>query len=208
MFISKFNIQVSLFILNLSKHYYMKKFKLFSVLAVIAVASVGLHSCSKIAQALQYDIPLQTGSVTIVIPPTPADSGYASGTASNTINIDSVIKANTSNTLGVSNVTSLKLTSATMLIQNPDSADNFQNFSSCTASFYTNSNTTPYQVTIANNPNVYESTLNLPIDSTVELKSYINGNQFTYSAGGNLRTSTTKSLTCTISFTFDIHVQG
>lgn len=189
------------------KYYNMKKLKLFSILAV-AIAAGSLQSCSKIAQALQYDIPLQTGSVTIVIPPTAASTGVATGSATNTINIDSVIKANTSNQLGVSNITSVKITSATMILENPDSANNFQNFSSCTASFYTNSNTAPYGVTIASNPNVYESTLDLPVNGNDELKSYINGNQFTYSAGGTLRTSTTQSLTCTISFTFNIHVKG
>ncbi len=185
----------------------MKKLTLFSVLA-IAVASASFQSCSKIAQVLQYDIPLQTGSVTIVIPPTTAATGVASGSATSSINIDSVIKANTSNQLGISNITSVKLTSATMVLQNPDSANNFQNFSSCTASFYTNSNTTPFPVTISNNPNVYANTLPLPIDGTTELKSYISGNQFTYSAGGSLRASTTVSLTCVISFTFNIHVKG
>lgn len=192
--------------LNFAKTYFMKKLTFLSIMAVIMI--VAMQSCSKVAKLLQYDIPLQSGSITITIPPTAVTSGTASGTGTNYINIDSVIKANTGNVLGISNITSVKLKSATMVLQNPDTANNFQNFSSCYASFTSNSASAPYQVSIANNPNTYASTLTLPVDTTVNLKSYITGYQFTYTAGGAIRTATTDSLKCTINFTFSIHVQG
>ena len=184
----------------------MKKLTFLSILAII-ISIACLQSCSKVAQLLQYNVPLQSGSVTINIPATSDTSAGASGTASNSINIDSVIKAYTGNVLGVSNITSVKLTSATMTLQNADSTDNFQNFSSCYVSFTTNT-ASPYQINISNNPNTYATSLAVPVDSTVELKGYLNGNQFTYSAGGHLRASTTKTLNCVVTFTFNIHVQG
>ena len=185
----------------------MKK-SIFLPVLIITLSIFTLASCSKIKQALQYDIPLQSGSVTIIIPPTSVANGSVNGTGTNTINIDSVIKASTANTLGVSNIISVKLTSVTLTLPHPDSANNFQNFESCYASFFTNAVSTPYEVRIANNPNSFASAVYLPVDSSVELKSYLNGNQFTYSAGGQLRTSTTDSLTCVISFTFNVIVQG
>ena len=185
----------------------MKQLTNFSVMAIIFTIAT-LQSCTKIGSMLQYDIPLQSGSVTITIPPTSQTSGSITGIGSNSINIDSVIKANTAGLLGVNNITSVKLTSASMVLQNANSTNNFQNFKSCTASFTSNSDATPYQLNVTNNPDTYASTLTLPVDSTQELKSYLNGTQFSYSAGGQLRTATSESLTCTITFTFNIHVQG
>ena len=185
----------------------MKKLTRFSVLAFI-VAITSLQSCTKIGSILQYDIPLQSGSVTITIPPTSKTAGSITGTGSNSINIDSVIKANTAGLMGVNNITSVKLTAASMTLANANSGNNFQNFQSCNASFSSNSDATPYSLNIADNPDSYATSLTLPVDSTEELKGYLTGSEFTYSAGGQLRNSTTESLTCTITFTFNIHVQG
>ena len=185
----------------------MKKLSFVSVLAII-VAVVALNSCSKVASLLLYDVPLQSGSVTINVPATSDTGATASGSATNSINIDSVIKAYTANALGVSNITSLKLTSINIIVNNPDSTNNLQNFSSLYASFTANTSSTPYVINIPNNPNTYAASLSVPVDSTAELKSYLNGNNFTYSVGGHLRAATTTTLNCTVNFTFDIHVQG
>jgi len=187
----------------------MKKLSLFSILAVSAAFAVtSIQSCSKIASTLQYDIPLQSGSVTIVIPPSADTSGTTMGSASNNINVDSVIKAGTANVLGVSNITSVKLTSCTLTLSNGTSANNFANFKSCYGSVSSNSNSTPYLISIANNPDVTSNSLTLPVDANAELKSYLTGTTFSYAAGGVLRRATTDSLTCVVNFTFNIHVKG
>ena len=186
----------------------MKKLTFFSGMAIIATTILTLQSCSKVAKLLQYDIPLQSGSVTITIPATSDTSAAIFGSGANSINVDSVIKANTGNVLGVSNITSVKLTSATLTLQNSTDSNNFANFKSCYGSVSSNSNTTPYVLNIANNPDVTSNTLNLPVDANAELKGYLSGTQFNYAAGGVLRRPTTISLTCTIQFNFTMHVQG
>ena len=185
----------------------MKKQNSVSILLII-ISVISLQSCTKIGAMLQYDIPVQSGSVTITIPPTSITSAGFSGAGSNSINIDSVIKANTAGLLGVNNITSVKLTSATMTLQNADANDNFANFKSVYASFTSNSDGSPYQISIANNPDAFASSISIPVDTTAELKNYISGSDFTYTAGGQLRTATTVSLICTINFTFNVHVQG
>ena len=185
----------------------MKKLTLFALLAIVATVAT-LQSCSKIASLLQYDVPVQSGTITISIPPSADTVGSTAGTAMNTLNVDSIIKANTGNALGVNNITSVKLTSVTLTLLNSSAANNFANFKSCYGSVSSNSNTTPYTVNVANNPDVTSSSLSLPVDSTAELKSYLTGTTYTYGLGGVLRRATTDTLTCTIVFQFKAHVQG
>jgi hypothetical protein len=57
--------------------------------------------------------------------------------------------------------------------------------------------------TIADN---YTISLNLPVDST-ELSTYL-GNQFYYSISAKLRRATTIPLNCSVSYSFNVVVQG
>ena len=189
----------------------MKQAKLIPSLAIATIlASVLLlQSCTKMGNLLQYNLALQSGSVTVAIPPMSNTGSMASVDAgSNTINIDSFIKAHTAGLLGVANIQSVKLTSCTITVQNGSSANNFANFESCSASFSSNAEITPYQVNISDNPDVYSTSLTMPVDTTTELKNYLVGNQFNYSVGGKLRRSTTDTLNCTIQFQFNVRVQG
>ncbi len=183
----------------------MKKLTITPILSLI-LAGTMLQSCTKIQQALIYDIPMQSGTINITLPPI-ADESAGYGVGFNSINIDSVIKASTSGLLGVRNIQSIKLTAATMLLSNADAGDNFQNFSSCFISFSTNESTKPYLITMPNIPNTYESVMNMPVNTNQELKGYINGNQFTYSTGGQVRTATANSLNCVVSLAFNIRVK-
>ena len=51
------------------------------------------------------------------------------------------------------------------------------------------------------------TSLSLPVDNTVELKSYI-GNQFQYNVSGVLRKAVTTTLTATVTFTYSLVVNG
>ncbi len=181
-------------------------------MAIIAtVASVfTLQSCTKgISNLLRYNLAMQSGEVTVAIPPmTNSGSGATVDAGSNTINIDSFIKAHTAGLMGVANIQSVKLTSCTVNIQDASVSNNFANFQSCNAAFSSNAEATPYEVNIPSNPDTYATTLSMPVDTTTELKSYLTGNQFNYSLGGKLRRSTTDTLHCTIQFKFNIRVQG
>jgi hypothetical protein len=189
----------------------MKRINLLTigVLAITLGAIATLQSCGKIAGLLNFNLNMQTESVNVTIPATGDTSGTITiGPSSSVFNVDSFIKAQTGNQLGAANITSLKLKSVVFTLNNADIAtNNFRNFKSVAASFSSNTNSTPYNVSIANNPDVYSNTLNVPIDTTVDLKTYI-GDQYNYFVTGKLLHGTTKPLDCTITFTFSVNVKG
>lgn len=188
----------------------MKKYRLSISAGLAAVMCVGvtsLSSCDKLAGLVQYNLALQTASAEVVLPPSTDTVGSASGSQIVYYNIDSFIKASTNNVLGMNNIESAKIQSCTITIENPTTANNFANFRNASGSVYSNSNTTPFTMSVSND-DVYKTVLNLPVDTSVNLKSYMTGNQFTYTVGGTLRRATTDSLHCKVEFKFKVHVQG
>lgn len=178
-----------------------------SAMVMTCLGAAYLQSCSKIASLVQYDLNLQTASTEIVLPPSSDTVGSASGSQVVNYNIDSFIKAGTSNVLGLSNIESAHLTSCKLTLLNPTTANNFANFKTASGSFYSSSNSTPYSMSLSN-PDTYSTTLNLPVDASVDLKSYMNGNNFTYSLGGSLRRATTDSIRCKIEIEYSVRVKG
>ncbi|NCX95148.1 MAG: hypothetical protein EBX41_01840 [Chitinophagia bacterium] len=182
--------------------------KKIAITAIVALLATALFSsCTKLIEALEYDLDMQTTEVELVIPPTLDTIANVTGNQSGNYNIDSFIKDKTGGSLGMNNISSAKLKSCQLTILNSTSTNNFANFRSCNASFFTNSNTTPYSISIANNPDVNSSVLNLPVDNTADLKSYLNSNSFSYALSGRLRRRVTDSLHCKAKFTFSIHVK-
>ena len=176
-------------------------------LAVAIGGIISFQSCTRIGKLLNFNLGMQTESVNVTIPATAANGLITIGPATTYFNVDSFVKAQTGNQLGASNITSVKLASVVFTLNNATPFNNFQNFESCSAAFTSNTNSTPYTVSIPSNPDVFANTLVLPVDSTTELKSYI-GNQLNYTVSGKLRRPTTDSLNCTVTFKFSVAVQG
>ncbi len=183
--------------------------KIANTIAFATLGMLGMTSCNKLANYLQYDLAMQTATVNFTIPPCPNTNIAVAGSQTVYYNIDSFIKANTMNTMGIANITSAKVASCQITLLDPTTANNFANFKSCTSSFYSDADATPYQMNISDNPDVYATSLTLPVDTSSELKGYLtNGRQFTYSLSGNLRRPTKDSIHCTATISFKVHVQG
>ena len=187
----------------------MKKFR-FNLIAVLAVfGTILTQSCSDSVKKLHYDIPYNSGDVVVTILPTNNTTDLTTIMADPIrFNVDSFIKVKTGNVLGLKNITSVKLLSVKLTLLDGSDANNFANFESCSASFYSNLNPGPYTVSIPKNPDVPAYTLDLPIDPDAELKSYMQGNLFYYAIGGKLRRSVTASVKCKIEFTYNIVVNS
>jgi hypothetical protein len=189
----------------------MKRKHLIAMSAVaVTLSTIFLvQSCTKIGGLLNFNLSMQTETVNVTIPVTTDTSGTITiGPTVTNFNVDSFVKAQTGNQLGAANINSVKLNSVIFSLNNAGlNANNFSAFQSIAASFTSNTNSTPYAITIANNPDVYATVLNVPVDTTVELKSYI-GNTFNYTVTGKLRHPTTIPLQCTISVTFSVNVKG
>ena len=173
-----------------------------------------LPSCNKDA-GKSYTLALNTGYVTITIPPTAPAILDTFGSGITNYNIDSFIKAGTGNSsLGLGNISSVKLASCVLTMisganyTSPTVSNSFGNFGSCTALFSSNTNTTPYEIGVAHNPATYTTTLTMPADSTTELKSFFAGSQFKCSMIGDLGITTTDTIKCTVQFLFNMYIQG
>lgn len=167
-----------------------------------------LPSCTRIANLLTANVAMQTESVNVTIPVTTGVNGVISvGPESNKYNVDSLIQAQTAGQFNASNINSVKLKSVIFTLSNSNTMNNFANFESVSATFYSNTDNTPYTVSIPSNPDITTNTLMLPVDTARELKSYI-GNEFFYTVEGKLRRPTTIPLECTITFAFNLKVQG
>ncbi len=191
-----------------------KLFKSFAFTTAILSTMFLTQSCSK--GSLGQDVTWKGNDVTAsvpIVPDTTLHSSMSSGTF--TYNLDSMIKAETKNAFNITNIGKVTLKSCTVTIMNPDSANNFANFQQCNLSFYSNKNATPANIaSISNNPDVYATVLNIPVDNTVDLKSYLYSSTSTtattvnYVWGGKLRRATTKSLTIMVHVEYTIHVQA
>lgn len=183
--------------------------RIFFILSGLVALSAAFSSCTSnnLAQKLHFDLGMQPISVNITIPAANDTSAGVTVNGYTAYNVDSFIRAQTGGNLGASNIQSVKLKAVTMTLNNATPTANFQDFESCSASFYSNSNSQPYSISIPSNPDTYSEMLSLPVDQNAELKSYL-GNQFTYTVSGKLRHPVKSQLSCTVTFTFDVVVQG
>ena len=186
------------------------KRRLFLYAALIACTGIMYSSCGKIASLIRATaISWQAVDVSFNVPIVTDTANFTSvGSGSFTYNIDSLIKAQTLNQLGLANIDQFTLTSCTMTIQNPDASNNFANFESAGGSLSTSANTTPITMGTITTPDTYSATLNVPV-TTANLKAYVSPSgttMFTYSVQAKARRATTKVLNVTVHVEYNIHV--
>lgn len=183
-------------------------FKTALVLAM-SVASVStFQSCTKVAEKLHFNLKMQTRSVNFTIPASSFTAGNTTvGPVTSSYNVDSFIKAQTGDVLGIKNIKSVKIASAKMNINNATAANNFQNLESVYASFTSDTYNEPFIVSADKIPDSYAASMDIPVNTEAELKSYI-GTQFSYILNTKLRKATTEPLYCTIVYTYNVEVEG
>ena len=189
----------------------MRKKIILSAIAIVGCI-YAFNSCSKLAQQLAQGITWTGVDETITVPIVNDTAMHTSiGTGSFSYNLDSLIKNKTNNALGLSNVDTFEFTSCTLTILGPDSNNNFQNFQLAQATFSTNANTTAATIgEVDNNPDTYSATLSLPVNNSVNMKSYLNPvgiTTFNYTLAGKMRKATTTALTVQAHVSYYIHVK-
>lgn len=194
----------------------MIKIRFISVLFLAAIAISTVLSCTKLASKINKDFTFSTSPQPFVIPIVP-DSIV---TAANlfklpdappitfSYNLDSLIKANTDNILGVGNIGSLKVNSCVLTVTNPHPLSNFQDFETVTITFMATGSSYQYIIT-ANQPDVYSETMTLsPADPSSDMKNILQGNNFKFLLSGKMRHGTADSMKCNAVFNFTVNVQG
>ncbi len=188
----------------------MKKHIILSALALTVSATV-FTSCSKIKDAVAVPATFTWSAmdVTLNVPVvTDLSSHDVMGSGTFSYNLDSFIKKQTGDVYGINNIDEFRFHSCTLTMLNPDADNNFGNFETAKASFYTNVNNTAATIgQIDNNPSSYAGVLSIPINNTSNMKSYIPSSgpiTIYYSLGGKMRKVTTKTLNVQVHIEYDI----
>lgn len=109
-------------------------------------------------------------------------------------NMDSVIRANTGGSFGLSDVGIVNMDDVTMYMQNPDTPVNMANFETVRLSLTTNTLTQPVLVEYRPVPDVYAASLVFPIDKTKDLRPYASGSTLFVALSSKLRRPTNRTL--------------
>ncbi|RYY26401.1 MAG: hypothetical protein EOO04_10730 [Chitinophagaceae bacterium] len=174
------------------------------LIAAMAIAGVTLQSCEKIKDAIFNAFSAQGADVNFVIPAIPDTTTTGTlGSQTAYFDLDSTVKAHTANQFSIDDVNTVSPDSIILTLANADSSNNMSNFESGQLSFYSDANTTPvnFNFTV---PDVYATSFVVPVDQSLNLKSYMTGSNYTYTLKGKLRRATTHDLDCNAKIKFKI----
>jgi hypothetical protein len=166
---------------------------------LIAAALFNCYSCNKIKDLAKVNFSMDNSDGEFVIPAIVTVGEANLGTDDIYMNLDSIIKAQNSK-VGSGNIKEVKIKSCELSLTNGDSKNNFSALESCKLEIKSNVKADFIKMAaVSNNPDVEAQTLNLPVESSLDLKDYfLSANQFTYRISGKSRKTTDKDLNCKI----------
>jgi hypothetical protein len=171
---------------------------------VLALSTL-FTSCDKVKDLVTINVPLQTADVKFTIEPVAAGN-IQHATFQWGINIDSVLKKENAD-LGIGNIKKVKVKSITLNLTNATQTDNWASFSAAEAGFASNAISPISYITFASkasNPDTYATTLDLSVNSDVDLKDHFGATIFYYKVSATARRATTTALEGTATIKFDI----
>lgn len=181
------------------------KRNIFLALSLFALLAIVNTSCNKIKEAVKANIELSYADIEFTIPQITATGPATLASKDVYLNVDSIIKANNSK-LSTSYIRSVYIKSCVVTMVDGDANNNFSALESCKVDFSSNVNTNLYSLAeITGNPDVEAYTLEIPVNSSVNLKDYFNATTFSYFLSGNARKTTSKDIMCkaTIRYTLE-----
>lgn len=156
--------------------------------------SVALTSCDKIKEATNQDVTITPEAVNFTIPIITNTAAVTKiGEFSLNVDLDAKIKEKASK-FGIKNIKSIKVSSVTVSLNNSDDNNNFGNMETLEGSISADNQTSQVAVKVANNPATAASTITLPANGNIELKSLVTGANIKYTFNGKMRKATTKAL--------------
>jgi hypothetical protein len=115
-----------------------------------------------------------------------------------------IIKAETGGQFQLSDIKSITVDEARLLLLDADADNNFANFEEGWLMFHTNTNPTPVLIATGPNPDVYATEWILPEVAGINLKEYLTGTQLSYALSAKARRVTTKPLQCKLHIRFHV----
>jgi len=178
-----------------------------SVFSIFIFPLTIITSCKKTDTLVQVNVPVQMAQITYTIP---MNQSSIDTTTTVYCNVDSIIRAAKTNTysFNISNIKSVTVTSAnTILTGTTDAADNFGNLSSLSAAISSTSDTAAtIFAQVTNNPGTFATSLNIPVNTTVNLKTYFDATLFNFTFRSALAAPTTINLQAQATIQFTIVV--
>lgn len=176
----------------------MKKIFCASALLLALGLSV-FSSCDKVKDLAKVNLNLDNADGEFTIPVLVTTGDVTLGTDDIYVNLDSMIKAQNSQ-VSAKNIKEVRVKSCELTLSNGDSKNNFSVLESC--KLEVKSNTKAEFITLAsvsNNPDTEAQSLNLPVNSSLDLKDYfLSANTFSYRVSGKTRKTTDKELNCKV----------
>lgn len=170
---------------------------------VIILFVIGFSSCKKIVGAIFEGTDVEAPVVNITIPAiivlTPDEMTL--GTYTQSINLDSMVRAKTGGIFGANVVSSVKVKKVTITLTNADQLNNISNFKTARVTLQSNTNNTPVQLFSVSFDDTYASTYTFNADNSPELLSYLKGSTISYTLYGSIRRITNKPLQMQVNVT-------
>jgi hypothetical protein len=172
-------------------------------LGLLAAILIIAPSCKKVIEQIfpGFDSKVPDIQVTLPVIPFAPPFEISAGTYTVKFNLDSIVKANTSNVFNAGSVSSVKIKEATINVSNADNLSNLGNFEYARIVLSSNTNTNAINVATLNFPDAYTSSVTVTPSDSPELISYLKGDELTYTIYGKARRPTLKALDMTVSIT-------
>lgn len=182
----------------------MKKV-VYTLTIALMMGVIGFSSCDKIKDLAKVNFNLSNAEGQITIPAILVVGEQSFGTDDIYLNLDSMIKAQNSK-VGAANIKEVKIKSCELTLTNGDSKNNFSALEACSLDIKSNVKTDFIKMAgVSNNPDVEAQSLNLPVESSLDLKDYfLSASQFTYRISGKSRKTTDKELKCNVLVNYTI----
>lgn len=168
--------------------------------------AAGLCGCKKIIrkifQGIDADVPVFT--VTLPAVPYAPPIEIPLGTFSQKFNLDSSIRANTSDVYGANDISSVKVKQIVFNLANADEQNNISNFESARLTFSSNTKTDTVTIASITFPDAYAASYTYTPVNSPELKPYLTGSVLNYNAFGKIRRITTMKLEMSIQVTLRV----
>ena len=181
----------------------MKKFCATSILAAIVLFSI---SCKKALESFFPGLDVKVPDMQVTIPAIPIapNDEFALGSFTTHFNLDSAIRANTSNVFTINSVSSMKVKEMVATISNGNVNNNLSNFESGRILVSSNANANEAALASFLFPVTETYSYAADTNNSPDILGYYKGTEITYRLFGKLRKPTTTQLNLTISTTITV----
>ena len=150
------------------------------ILSITIISITILPGCKKIAETVFSGFDLPLNGIPAIIPPFPISYYPYSITNTYTFNLDSIVKAESNGVFVGKDLKSVKVTQATIHLQNADAVTKLGALYTVSIQLYSDSIRSSVTLARANVPDTATNTLNFDVSNSPEILPYLQGKTISY----------------------------